>query len=66
MPDATDAPPVILFTCVEGLWRHEGLNLPRGAPNACKMVLGIIVVAAISISNVDLAAKLAPMRRDRE
>jgi hypothetical protein len=30
------------------------------------MVVGIIILAAISTSNIDLAAILAPKRRDRE
>jgi len=45
---------------------QNGLNLLGVSPYAFKMVVGIIILAAISTSNIDLAAMLAPKRRDRE
>ncbi|MBA4353004.1 MAG: sugar ABC transporter permease [Rhodobacter sp.] len=45
---------------------QNGLNLLGVSPYAFKMVVGIIILAAISTSNIDLAAILAPKRRDRE
>ncbi len=42
-----------------------GLNLLGVSPYAFKMVVGVIILAAISLSNVDLAAMLAPKREDR-
>jgi simple sugar transport system permease protein len=35
------------------------------SPYAFKMVVGIIILFAISTSNIDLATILAPKRRDR-
>lgn len=45
---------------------QNGLNLLGVSPYAFKMVVGIIILAAISTSNIDLAAILAPKRKDRE
>ncbi|MCZ8153941.1 MAG: ABC transporter permease [Rhodobacteraceae bacterium] len=45
---------------------QNGLNLLGVSPYAFKMVVGIIILAAISTSNIDLAVILAPKRRDRE
>ncbi len=44
---------------------QNGLNLLGVSPYAFKMVVGVIILAAISLSNVDLAAMLAPKREDR-
>jgi simple sugar transport system permease protein len=44
---------------------QNGLNLLGVSPYAFKMVVGIIILAAISTSNVDLARILAPQRKDR-
>lgn len=41
---------------------QNGLNLLGVSPYAFKMVIGIIILAAISMSNVDLAAMLKPKR----
>lgn len=45
---------------------QNGLNLLGVSPYAFKMVVGIIILAAISTSNIDLAAMLAPKRRERK
>lgn len=45
---------------------QNGLNLLGVSPYAFKMVVGFIILLAISTSNIDLAALLAPKRRDRE
>ena len=45
---------------------QNGLNLLGVSPYAFKMVVGIIILAAISTSNIDLATMLAPKRRGRE
>jgi len=44
---------------------QNGLNLLGVSPYAFKMVVGIIILFAISTSNIDLATILAPKRRDR-
>lgn len=44
---------------------QNGLNLLGVSPYAFKMVVGFIILLAISTSNIDLAALLAPKRRDR-
>ena len=44
---------------------QNGLNLLGVSPYAFKMVVGLIILIAISTSNLDLAALLAPKRRDR-
>jgi simple sugar transport system permease protein len=44
---------------------QNGLNLLGVSPYAFKMVVGIIILFAISTSNIDLASILAPKRRDR-
>ena len=44
---------------------QNGLNLLGVSPYAFKMVVGVIILLAISLSNVDLAAMLAPKRADR-
>ncbi len=43
---------------------QNGLNLLGVSPYAFKMVVGVIILLAISTSNVDLAQLLAPKRRD--
>lgn len=45
---------------------QNGLNLLGVSPYAFKMVVGIIILFAISTSNIDLATLLAPKKRDRE
>ena len=44
---------------------QNGLNLLGVSPYAFKMVVGVIILIAISLSNVDLAAMLAPKRAER-
>jgi simple sugar transport system permease protein len=44
---------------------QNGLNLLGVSPYAFKMVVGVTILVAISMSNVDLAAMLAPKRKDR-
>ena len=44
---------------------QNGLNLLGVSPYAFKMVIGLIILIAISTSNVNLAALLAPRRRER-
>ena len=44
---------------------QNGLNLLGVSPYAFKMIVGLIILIAISTSNIDLAAMLAPKRRER-
>jgi simple sugar transport system permease protein len=44
---------------------QNGLNLLGVSPYAFKMVIGVIILLAISTSNLDLAALLAPKRQER-
>jgi simple sugar transport system permease protein len=44
---------------------QNGLNLLGVSPYAFKMVVGVVILLAISTSNVDLARLLAPRKADR-
>ena len=44
---------------------QNGLNLLGVSPYAFKMIVGLIILLAISTSNIDLAAMMAPKRKQR-